>query len=36
MTSAAIGTTVFMAVVLIGGLIFCFSKMGKGGGGWED
>jgi cbb3-type cytochrome oxidase subunit 3 len=36
MTSSAIATTVFMAVVLIGGLLFCFSRMGKGGGAWED
>jgi len=36
MTGSAIGTTVFMAVILIGGLLFCFSRIGKGGGAWED
>ncbi len=36
MTNAAIGTTIFMAVIIIGGLAFCFSRMGKGGGEWED
>jgi len=36
MTTASIVTTVFMAGVLIGGLAFCFSRVGKGGGEWED
>lgn len=36
MTGSAIATTVFMAVVIIGGLLFCFSRMGRGGGAWED
>jgi len=36
MTTASIATVIFMAVVLIGGLAFCFSRVGKGGGEWED
>jgi len=36
MTNAAIGTTIFMAVIIIAGLAFCFSRLGKGGGEWED
>jgi len=35
MTTAAIITTVVMSLVFIGGLIFCFSRIGKGGK-WED
>jgi hypothetical protein len=36
MTGTAIFSAIFMAVVIIGGLLYCFSKMGKGGGEWED
>ncbi len=36
MTPAAIGSIIFMAVILIGGLAFCISRIGKGGGQWED
>jgi cbb3-type cytochrome oxidase subunit 3 len=35
MTTAAIVTTIVMSLVFIGGLWFCFSKIGKGGY-WED
>lgn len=35
MTTAAVVTTIIMWLIFIGGLSFCFSRMGKGGG-WED
>jgi len=35
MTTAAIVTTVIMSLVFIIRLIFCFTKIGKGGK-WED
>jgi cbb3-type cytochrome oxidase subunit 3 len=35
MTTAAIVTTIIMSLVFIGGLSFCFSRLGKGGK-WED
>ena len=35
MATAAIVTTIIMWLVFIGGLGFCFSRLGKGGK-WED
>jgi hypothetical protein len=35
MEAGAIVSTVVVWALLIGGLIFCFTRMGKGGG-WED
>jgi len=35
MTTAAIITTIIMWLVFIGGLGFCFSRLGKGGW-WSD
>jgi cbb3-type cytochrome oxidase subunit 3 len=35
MTTGAIVATVVMSLVFIGGLWFCFSRIGKGGS-WED
>jgi len=35
MTTAAIITTIIMWLVFIGGLGFCFSRLGKGGS-WSD
>ena len=35
MTTGAIVTIIVMWVVFIGGLAFCFSRLGKGGK-WED
>ena len=35
MATAAIVTTIIMGLVFIGGLGFCFSRLGKGGK-WED
>jgi hypothetical protein len=35
MTTAAIVTTVVMWAVFIAGLVFCFTRIGKGGK-WED
>jgi cbb3-type cytochrome oxidase subunit 3 len=35
MTTAAIVTTIIMSLVFIGGLCFCFTRIGKGGK-WED
>jgi len=35
MTTGAIVAIVVMSLVFIGGLLFCFSRIGKGGK-WED
>jgi preprotein translocase subunit SecE len=35
MTTAAVITTVLVWLLFIGGLAFCFSRLGKGGK-WED
>lgn len=35
MTTAAILTTIIMSLVFIVGLVFCFTRIGKGGK-WED
>ncbi len=35
MTTVAIINTIIVWLFIIGGLAFCFSKLGKGGG-WED
>ena len=36
MEGGAIISTVVVWLLLIGGLVFCFRRIGKGGGGWED
>lgn len=35
MTAAAVVTAIIMWLIFIGGLIFGFSRLGKGGS-WED
>ncbi len=35
MTAGAIITTIIGWLILLGGLIFCFSRVGRGGS-WED
>ncbi len=35
MTTGAIVSTIVIWVILLGGLVFCISKIGKGGE-WED
>ncbi|MCF8111491.1 MAG: MetS family NSS transporter small subunit [Desulfobacteraceae bacterium] len=35
METGAICTLIVFAIILVGGLVFCFTKTGKGGK-WED
>lgn len=36
MSAGAIISTIIIWLLLLGGLGFCFTRLGKGGGGWQD